>query len=435
MLRAFQEYLEQQNPELTGQRLLVACSGGVDSVVLARLLIKLGYSISLAHVNFKLRGVESDEDQRFVQNLAKELDSEFHTTQFDTDGYASQHRLSIQMAARQLRYDWFESLMDQGYQRLLTAHHADDDLETFLINLSRGGGIKGLMGIPEERAYILRPLLGFERQQIEAYAKKEGWHWREDSSNADDKYLRNALRKRVIPVLKEVDSDIVKAYGQTKRHLAQSQLLVDDYLALLGKLLISPNESGFNLDLKKLADLPNQNAILYAIFGEYGFTDLNALYQLPQAQSGKFLLARGYRLFKDRERLVLEKHNEDPDMPHFYIGETEKNIESPIRLSLKPIGKVGYQDPSAIYVDKALLRFPLELRKWREGDRFQPFGMKGNKKISKFLKDEKLSLAAKEKVWLLCSDQQVVWVVGHRADDRFKVTTETEQILKITYYQ
>ena len=434
MLRAFQQQLEQQHPELKGQRLLVACSGGVDSVLLARLMCKLGYSVGLAHVNFKLRGSESDEDQAFVAQLAKELDCEFHTTQFDTAEYASQHRLSIQMAARLLRYDWFDRLMEKGYQRLLTAHHADDDLETFLIHLSRGSGLKGLMGIPEERQAILRPLLGFDREQIESYAKKEGWHWREDSSNSDDKYLRNAFRKSVIPALKEVDPDIVKAYGQTKRHLAQSQLMVDDYLALLGKLLITPTESGFDLDLEKLADLPNQDAILYALFGDYGFTDLPALTKLPTAQSGKFLMASGYRLSKDRARLILEKWSDNTKDEHFFIEEGKKNIEEPLRLSVKPIGKVGYPDPSAIYVDKALLRFPLELRKWREGDRFQPFGMKGNKKISKFLKDEKLSLAAKEKVWLLCSDQQIVWVIGHRADDRFKVSANTQEILKITYY-
>mgnify|MGYP006395387625 CR=1 FL=1 len=434
MLRAFEQHLQENHPGLKQQKLLIACSGGLDSVVLARLLAKLSYNIALAHVNFGLRGAESDEDEAFVRRLAQDLECPFYVKGVETEVYAAEQGISIQMAARELRYGWFEELLSQEFDRLLTAHHADDDLETFLINLSRGAGLKGLTGIPETREAVVRPLLGFERQQLMSYAKKEGWHWREDSSNANDKYLRNAFRLKAIPALREVDEDIVKAYGKTKSHLQASQRLVDDYMGLISKLLLTPTATGFDLDLEKLADLPNQDAILYALYGDYGFTDLVALNQLPKAQSGKFLLAPGYRLLKDRGRLILQLQEKNNQQEVFFIKKDEKNIEQPLRISVKPIGKVGYHDPSTIYVDKALLHYPLEIRKWREGDRFQPFGMQGNKKISKFLKDEKLSLAAKENIWLLCSDQQIVWVVGHRADDRFKVTAATQEILKITYY-
>lgn len=434
MLREFSKYLEETFPDLKQQRLLIACSGGVDSVVQARLLHKLEYQIALAHCNFGLRGVESDADEAFVRELAETLGCPFHVKKFDTKAYAAEQGLSTQMAARDLRYAWFEELKLQQYDRLLTAHHADDDLETFLIHLSRGSGLKGMTSIPEQRHWILRPFLSYPKETLLEYAKKQGWPWREDSSNLQTDYLRNAIRLEVIPKLKEVDEDILDSFKQTKSHLSESQALIDDYLLLIQQLLFQETHEGLEMDLIKWADLPNNSALLNALFRPYGFTDLSALHALPQAQSGKYILAPEYRLLRDRDRLILQKKVEKEPNEVFYIGETEKNIEKPIRLSVKPIGKVGYHDPSAIYVDRALLKYPLLIRKWREGDRFQPFGMKGNKKISKFLKDEKLSLAAKEKLWLLCSEDRIVWVIGMRADERFKVTPATEEILKITYY-
>lgn len=434
MLREFSKYLEETVPDLKQQRLLIACSGGVDSVVLARLLHKLEYQIALAHCNFGLRGLESDADEAFARELAENLGCPFYVKQFDTKAFAAAQGLSTQMAARDLRYAWFEELKLEHYDRLLTAHHADDDLETFLIHLSRGSGLKGMTSIPEQRDWILRPFLGYPKKTLLDYAKKQGWLWREDSSNLQTDYLRNAIRLEVIPKLKQVDEDVLESFKQTKSHLGESQALIGDYLLLIQQLLFQETDEGLEMDLMKWADLPNKSALLNALFRPYGFTDLSALHVLPEAQSGKYILAPNYRLLRDRDRLILQKRVAKGPNEVFYIGETEKNIENPIRLSLKPIGKVGYHDPSAIYVDRALLRYPLLIRKWREGDRFQPFGMKGNKKISKFLKDEKLSLAAKEKLWLLCSEDRIVWVIGMRADERFKVTPATEEILKITYY-
>ncbi|UAB80464.1 tRNA lysidine(34) synthetase TilS [Marixanthomonas sp. SCSIO 43207] len=433
MLQTFQKNLNIQFAFLKDKKVLVACSGGVDSIVLSLLLKKSGISIGLAHCNFSLRGKESDADESFVIDWADRLSIPVFTETFDTKTFAKDNKLSTQMAARQLRYQWFSEVMkDFDYQYIATGHHADDDLETFFINLSRGTGLQGLTGIPEIHNAIVRPLLSFSREEIVQFATYNNLSWREDSSNAKTDYLRNKLRHDVIPEFKNATEGVLQNFKKTQQFLNDSQHLIEDYIALVYNLAVTENFDGYTLHLQKLKELPHTEALLYQLLHPFGFTDWEAVSELLEAQSGKQIFSETHRLLKDRNVFLLTKIPSEEKKEQFFIQKNTKKIDHPIKLELNPIDKIGYIDSSVIYVDFDTLQFPLKLRKWQKGDTFQPFGMKGKKKISKFFKDEKLSLIAKEQVWLLCSDSKIIWIVGHRVDDRFKVTPSTKNILKIS---
>jgi tRNA(Ile)-lysidine synthase len=429
----FQKHIDQKLSFLKESKILVACSGGVDSVVLTHLLNTLKFDISVAHCNFSLRGEESDADEAFVLHLADKLSISVFTETFDTKKYAKENKLSTQMAARELRYRWFEEIKTNfKFDYIVTAHHADDSLETFLINLSRGTGLKGLTGIPEINETTVRPLLHFSRNEIVKYAKDNAFFWREDSSNAKADYVRNKLRLEVIPAYKEVVEDLLQSFKKTTKNLTSSQNLVDDYMALVFNLSVNEIKEGYSINLQKLQELPNTEALLYELLSPFGFTDLTAINDLLNSQSGKQVFSKTHRLLKDRNVFILTEIPLEDKNDEFFISENEKKIDVPIQLTFLPTDKVGYHSTNTIYVDTDKIKFPLQLRKWSEGDVFQPFGMKGKKKLSKFFKDEKLSLVAKENIWVLCSNKQIMWVIGHRPDERFKVTPETKQILKIT---
>ena len=434
MIKAFRRHIDQTFPDLNNKKIIVACSGGLDSVVLSHLLKQLGFTFCLAHCNFSLRGKESDGDATFVETLATQLKVPFYKEIFDTKAFAKDQKLSTQMAARELRYHWFKELRNEiKYDLIATAHHADDVLETVLINLSRGTGVRGLTGIPENTKTLIRPLLPFSRDEVLKFAKNSEFFWREDSSNASSDYLRNDLRHHVIPAYKNASKNVLKGVRNTITHLQATEQLVEDYMALLYNLLVEEGEDGYEIDLIKLGDLPNQGAVLYELLAPFGFTAWDDIIALSTAQSGKQVFSDSHRLLKDRTKLILTvKVSEEHISEEKIIKKNESQINDPVRLTLIPADKIGYIDNSVIYVDSDLLDYPLTVRKWREGDIFEPFGLKGKKKISKFFKDEKLSLAAKEKTWLLCSGEQIIWVIGMRADDRFKVTDFTTNILKIT---
>lgn len=433
MLSEFKKHILTHFPYLENAKLIVACSGGLDSVVLTHLLDELKYTIAIAHCNFSLRGRESDEDALFTENLAKKLQIPFHAETFDTKTYAKDHKLSTQMAARELRYQWFgEVAQNFGYAYVLTAHHADDDLETFFINLSRGTGLKGLTGIPSKNKNIIRPLLHFSRAAILKYAKAKNLYWREDSSNAKTDYLRNELRLEVLPKFKKVSEKALQNFKKTQEHLQASQALVEDYMALVYNLVISEIEDGYSIDVMKISELPNTEALLYELLHPFGFTAWEDVFNLLKAQTGKEVLSASHSLLRNRNELILKENIEGPARKVYFIKKNQKEINNPIKLQFNPTEKMGNFEKTTVYLDADKLTYPLQLRKWQEGDVFQPFGMKGKKKLSKFFKDEKLSLIAKQKVWLLCSDNTIVWVIGHRLDDRFKITPKTKQLLKIT---
>lgn len=434
MINTFLNHINSKLSFLKDRKLLIAVSGGVDSVVLVHLCHKLELDIALAHCNFNLRGGESDADEDFVLQLAEDLDIEVFIESFDTEGFADNKKVSIQIAARKLRYDWFEELSKQlNYDCILTAHHADDNLETFLINFTRGTGLEGLMGIPEINGKIIRPLLPFSRENIETYATENQIKWRNDSSNASTKYLRNKLRHDVIPILKEINPSLLQSFQSTLQNLQGSSDIIDDSIeALFKKGIMTLTPRGFKLQISELKTFHNPKAYLFRFLNNYGFTEWDNIVNLLDAQSGKQVYSSTHRLIKDRDFLLLSEKTRDDSSP-VIILDKDKQVETPLgMLYFDDAQAVLETSKNTIYVDKLSVEFPLILRKWEEGDMFYPLGMEGKKKkVSKYLKDEKQSLLEKEQTWVLCTQDSIVWIVGMRADHRFKVTETTHHILKI----
>jgi tRNA(Ile)-lysidine synthase len=434
LITAFNTHIVSQFPALADQKILVACSGGLDSMVLLHLFKSLGFTIGVAHCNFTLRKEESDNDLAFVAATALQLKTPIFTKVFQTKNYAKEQGLSTQVAARELRYTWFNSIADtHGYDLIATGHHADDDLETFFINLSRGTGLRGLSGIPEQNQRVIRPLLPFSSAQILEFAKKQGLFWREDSSNQKRDYLRNKLRLDVLPAFKEVNKTVLLNFKQTQQHLKDSEALLEDYITLVTKLVVTQQDTGFEIDIHQLEALPNTKALLFELLYPFGFTDFKAISTLLESEVGKKVLSKEYVLFKDRNLLVIRQKNIKRDDHVYFINLEQVKSTVPLALTFTPVNKVGVFDSTILYVDAAKLAYPLKIRAWGAGDIFQPFGMKGKKKLSKFFKDEKLSLTAKECIWVLESGTDIVWLIGLRADDRFKVTGTTQEVLKIEW--
>ena len=434
MVTAFKKHIAAHFPALADQKILVACSGGLDSIVLLHLLQEIGLTLGVAHCNFKLRGIHSDADLSFVETIAGNLGVPVFTTVFDTKTYAKTQGVSTQVAARELRYQWFYTTATaNGYNRIATGHHADDDLETFFINLSRVTGLRGLTGIASNTEQLIRPLLPFSRAQIMQFAKKEGLFWREDSSNSTRDYLRNKLRLDVIPAFKGVNKNVLQNFKQTQQHLKESQALLEDYITLVTKLVVSHKDTSFEIDIKQLHSLPNTNSLLFELLYPYGFTDFKAIASILESEVGKKVLSKQYVLHKDRNHLVLTTKEQEVDSRVYCIDAKQQSCTIPIKLNFTEVAQVGEHEPHSLYVDAAKLTYPLKVRAWRLDDVFHPFGMKGKKKLTKFFKDEKLSLLSKNSVWVLESGDEIVWVIGLRPDDRYKVTNATNKVLKIQW--
>ena len=432
MFAEFKAHIKLNFPTLFKDRILLACSSGIDSMVMTHLCQKLNLNITLAHCNFCLRGNESNLDEAFVVDYASKQDILVFSKQFDTQSFVDNSKYSIQMAARELRYNWFQSLSEQQqFNCVLTAHHADDNLETFLINLSRGSGLDGLVGIPEKNGIFLRPLLPFSRDQILQYAQKHQIEWREDSSNVSLKYQRNQLRHKLVTVLKEIYPNILESLTKTQSHLEASKELLESHIHdIKEQVIVKTNLGEIHFDINALKALKSMPLYLFPLFNKYGFSDWKALSKLLDGQSGKKLLSKTHTLIKNRQVLILLSN----DLP----TATSQNIESHndiafienlgCHLKIDKVSVLDLPDTNTIYVDFDKLQFPLELRPWENGDYFYPKGMEGKKKISKFFKDEKMSLSEKDKTLLLCSDAQVVWVVGKRQDARF-IASETDALM------
>ncbi|WP_400079248.1 tRNA lysidine(34) synthetase TilS [Winogradskyella sp. R77965] len=437
MLKIFRKHINTNLEFLKETPLLIAVSGGIDSVVLSHLCEELKLDFALAHCNFNLRGEESNDDEEFVLELAEALDVEVFIQNFDTQAYADEHKRSIQMAARELRYNWFKELAGQlHFDYILTAHHAEDNLETFLINFTRGTGLNGLTGISEVNDNIVRPLLQFSREQIEVYAKENNIKWREDSSNSSRKYLRNKLRHEVVPILKEINPQLLNSFQNTLDNLNDTADIVEESLNAVAKRSITEIDgNGVTYKVSEFKKVNNPKAYLFEMFKDFGFTEWNDVVALLDAESGKQVFSSTHRLIKHRDYLILTDlyHSEQREESHL-IKDNDTKLETPLGILLfDEADAIVNSSKSMIFVDRDKLSFPLELRLWKAGDFFFPSGMKGKKKISKYLKDEKLSLVEKENIWVLTSEDNVIWVVGKRADGRFKATDATEQILKIEF--
>ncbi|MFT6960040.1 MAG: tRNA(Ile)-lysidine synthase [Polaribacter sp.] len=444
MLQKLSNIITKNFPFLKDNKLLIAISGGIDSVVLTHLLSTLNFDISLAHCNFNLRGKESDVDEIFVKELAKKLTIKCFTISFETNKIARENKESTQITARNLRYGWFQEIIkEHHFDYVLTAHHADDNLETFLINLTRGSGLDGFTGIPEINGNIVRPFLKFSREEVLCFAKENNISWREDQSNASTKYVRNKMRHQVLPVLKEINPSLLETFSKTLANLQESKQLVADRIEAISKESVQPletskDENCFKIDIKKIQELSNPKAYLFQLLKGYHFTEFTDIYKLLSAQSGKQVFSKTHVLLKDRHFLILYQRDAASDVLQmqgktFQIAENTVAIKHPIHLTFEEISTKSIPTKNTIYVSKKHLKFPLIVRKWQNGDYFYPSGMQGKKKISKYFKDEKVSLLEKQNKWLLCdANNAIIWVVGMRKDNQYQTATTASTYFKIT---
>jgi tRNA(Ile)-lysidine synthetase-like protein len=433
MIQKFQNHLATNFSFLKNKDLLLATSAGIDSMVMVHLFKKLGYNFGMLHCNFKLRGSESDADMKFVMDYGDKHKIPWSVGHFETKAYAKEMNVSIQVAARELRYDWFEEqLLEKNFDYVLTAHHADDNLETFIINLSRGTGLDGLVGIPSQNEDVIRPLLVFSRQEIEDYAEANNIKWREDSSNVSDKYLRNKIRHYIIPSLKELNTNLLQSFKKTQNHLHEAQTLVDDAVSMMYQIVVIEIGNEIHFDIEKLKRLSNYKAYMYQFLKDYEFSAWNDIYDLLDAQTGKVIFSDDFQISKNRNFLILSPKG-STQREVFYIEKNQKEISDPIKISFQKVNEISSATKSTIFVDQDKLLFPLVLRRWEKGDSFMPFGMNGkSKKLSKFFKDEKMSIQEKENTWILLAQDTVVWIVGLRQDERFRIEDTTKNIMQIT---
>ncbi|MBL7922461.1 MAG: tRNA lysidine(34) synthetase TilS [Bacteroidia bacterium] len=416
--------------------LLLAISGGIDSVVLAYLLKSVGYKFALAHCNFNLRGKDSKADEAFCKALAKKLHVNFFSQHFDTKTYSKTNKMSIQMAARELRYAWFnELILKNKFDYLVTAHHANDVMETIFINLCRGTGIKGLKGIPEKTGNIVRPLLNFTKEEINSFAKKEKIKFRIDKSNLEDKYERNLLRLEVIPKLKKLHPSLEQTFLNNVSNFKAEADIVSDFLAEKTKLLISEKGEQVLINKARLKKEKHVSSILHYILETFGFnaSQINDITTnvTEKGEVGKLFFASNFTLTIDREFIFIKPLvNRNPEAISI---RSFNELKRSGHLKLKKLSKFERTNKNELIIEKNKLIFPLRIRTKKTGDRFRPFGMKGFKLISDFLKDQKLNAFEKEKCLILENgNDEIIWVIGYRSDDRYKVTANNNELLKIT---
>lgn len=426
-------------------RLLVAVSGGVDSIVLTDLLVKSGFDLVIAHCNFQLRGEESERDEAFVRQVAARYKLPVLVQRFNTKQFASENKLSTQEAARKLRYDWFSELISTEKAKtnthpffLVTAHHADDNVETMLMHFFRGTGIQGLTGMPfyHQERRMVRPLLFASRDEILTYAKDNDLAWVEDSSNASDKYTRNLFRNKIIPSLKDVFPQLEENLHGNLQRFSEVAELYAEVVEQRKKKLIETRGSEVHIPLLKLQKTTPLRTISFEIIKDYGFSSaqVDELIKLFDADNGSFIESSSYRLIKNRGWLIIAPKKNDI-AEHIIIEEGETLVHfSNGELHIKKLDAAKVQlsaDKDVALLDASVIRFPLLLRKWKQGDYFYPLGMKKKKKLSRFFIDQKLSLLDKERTWVLEMDKKIVWVVGLRIDDRFKLTPATKDVIVV----
>jgi tRNA(Ile)-lysidine synthase len=428
MKEKLDKYIKQHHLFKREDKLILAISGGADSVALACLLKALNCNFIMAHCNFGLRKEESDSDEVFVKKLAKKLNVECVTSNFDTQNFAIQNKLSIQMAARELRYKWFESLrlkLDCNF--IVTAHHQDDDIETFFINLLRGTGIKGMLGIHPKKRNIIRPLLFARKDEIYDFLKENKIEYREDSSNKDDKYLRNKIRLHLIPLLEEINPSIKETITKDMDYLSGISEIYNTQINKQKERLLKQEGSYFTISIVELEKLNPMPTYLYELLKPFGFFSVNDISIALQKQSGKQFFSATHRLIIDRKQIIIQAIRENEKL-EIQINKNDKECFSPIYLRFSLSGDLAIQnDVNIAMLDFDKLKFPLVLRKWEKGDFFFPLGMKGKKKLSDFFIDNKISIPEKEQIWVLCSDNEIMWIVGLRLDERFKILENTKK--------
>jgi tRNA(Ile)-lysidine synthase len=442
----FQQYITDHHLFSPKDTLLLAVSGGIDSVVLCELCKQAEYPFAIAHCNFRLRGEESERDAAFVRQLALSYEVPFFIKEFDTQAYGENNKLSIQEAARELRYSWFEELLSLQPAihhspftiHLLTAHHLDDNIETMLMHFFRGTGIHGLRGMLPKQGTIVRPLLFARKQELKQFGEENKLSWVEDSSNALNKYSRNYFRNQLIPLVQHIYPEAENNLAGNLRRFADMEALYEQAIERHRKKLLEYKGQEVHIPVLKLQKSTPLSAIVYEIIKEFGFSaaQVDEVIRLLQSESGRYVQSATHRIIKNRRWLIIAPA-QSQQVQTLVIDEDESRIvfeNGALVFDGLPNKSVQLANDAAIaFIDRVSLQFPLLLRKWKKGDYFYPLGLKKKKKLARFFIDQKLSLTDKEKVWVLESNKKIVWVVGLRIDDRFKITDATNKVLRISF--
>lgn len=437
LLTRFRNHIHQHLLFTDSDKLLLAVSGGMDSMVMTELCRQAGFDLTIAHCNFKLRSEESDRDEKFVLDYANRNNIPVLVRQFDTEQYGKANRFSTQVAARELRYQWFNELLNDKtlqLKYLLTAHHAEDNIETLLMNFFKGTGIAGLHGILPKQDKIIRPLLFARKQDMEDFAKENNLGWVEDSSNQSDKYTRNYFRHQLIPLIRSVYPSVENNLTENIKRFAEVEQLYQQSVELNRKKLLEYRGEEIHIPVLKLKKTEPLSTIIYEIFKTYGFSSAQVpdIISLLDSETGKYVQSSGYRILRNRNWLILAPNN--TDQQSLIMIEDVGELHYPGGILDIKITDSGGETPASSAVailDAKEIHFPLILRKWKQGDYFYPSGMKGKKKIARFLIDQKLSAIEKEKVWVIEMDKKIIWVVGRRIDERFKSKENSRKWLRI----
>ena len=441
LLDSFQRYIDENDLATHDDRILLTVSGGVDSMVMLSLFTRCGYRVGVAHCNFQLRGAESDEDEVLVEDEAKKHGAAFYNRRFETRAEMERTGESMEMAARRLRYAWFDALSrEHGYTAIAIAHHADDSIETFFINLLRGTGLRGLTGISTQVGKVIRPLLFASRKEILEYAVQNRIPFREDSSNRSTKYLRNKIRLGLIPRIREINPKFTDLMRRNIERLTDTQLFIEAAVAHMREDVVTQADGIATIHVERIeAAYPRNFAVYELLSSQYGFKGdvCDALCRaLSEAATGRRFYAREYVATVDRGRILVERIapgdacevTVEQGAQRSYCGNMVLYFEA---CDIDDIRAYDVPEQVAL-LDADLLRYPLRLRRWREGDTFIPFGMEGRKKVSDYLIDRKVSLPEKQRQFVLLSGDEIVWLVGRRIDDRYRLTDRTENVLRIT---
>ena len=443
MITRIQTYIQEHNLFNSGTPILLTCSGGVDSMVLCDVLLKLNYKPAIAHCNFQLRENESDEDEKFVEHYAAQNKVPFHSVKFDTKAFKKGKTVSTQMAARELRYTWFEQIRKENkYHRIVTAHHLDDQLETILLNISKGTGINGLTGMSAKNGFIVRPFLEVSKNEILEYAKENKISYRQDSSNASDDYQRNLIRHQVVPQLQKINPSLHNSIIDFIDRMNDYETLSEDQIQLVKKKCCIHSNGIYEIKLGFIKAHKAGKTILFHLLHEFGFNNDTVNNSIAVKESGKQFFSETHRIVVDRKSLFVVGKNIDRENYLLFEKIPTQIIfnKYKIHCSLVPIHELNIKTSNRYaYVDADKIEFPLMIRYAKEADYFYPFGLSkpktpgkvGKKKLSKYFKDEKFSLLDKENTAVLFSGEKLIWLVNHRLDDRFKVSEKTKTVLKM----
>lgn len=417
------------------EKVIIGLSGGADSIALVDILSRLGYKCVAAHCNFHLRGDESDRDAAFVDFFCRSRNINLHTVDFDTVTYAKAHKLSIEMAARELRYNWFDKICSElDINALAVAHHQDDSVETVLLNLIRGTGIRGLTGIMPRNGKVIRPLLCLSRKEILDYIDEKGLTYVTDSTNNETDYIRNKIRLDIIPLLEAINPSAKDAIARTSEYLSQVERIYSEYLFDCKTCVMDGNK----IKIDELLHVSEPQAVLYELLTPFGFNSSSTeqIFNSLNGLSGKRFYSDTHQLIKDRDNFIISHIKDEDEEDTYDINEDDQYIDTPLKLRIETIENTPdiniEKNKSVVYLNKDKLQYPLTLRRWKQGDWFVPFGMKGRKKLSDYFSDNKFSLLDKENVWILVSGNDIIWIVGHRSDERFKIVPSAKSILKIS---